>query len=117
MASTLNPTLPNTNAVKFVIPKGASLVRSGKPAPVYIRAQTLRGPVEGYYWLCRNELRGELLGWRLISENLDGSMGEVYDLPCDLSSCDCPCYTYRSERGPCKHISGLKALLNKFNLN
>ena len=43
----------------------------------------------------------------------DSRKGEVtsYDLPADLSSCDCPDQTYRGERpGGCKHRKALAAL-------
>jgi hypothetical protein len=40
--------------------------------------------------------------------------GQRYDLPADLSSCDCPDQLYRSERpGGCKHMVALRqALVN-----
>lgn len=39
--------------------------------------------------------------------------GTVYDLPTDLSGCDCPDAAYRQERsaGQCKHARGLRAAL------
>ncbi len=37
---------------------------------------------------------------------------EVYDLPRDLSSCDCPDQTYRPERpGGCRHMAALRQAL------
>ncbi len=50
-------------------------------------------------------------GYRL--HGWDGRKGEptVYDLPADLSSCDCPDHTYRGERpGGCRHMRALAAL-------
>src|SRR5690349_21470350 len=38
--------------------------------------------------------------------------GEVYDLPRDLSNCDCPDRTYRPERpGGCRHMQALRQAL------
>ena|SRR5690349_6039640 len=38
--------------------------------------------------------------------------GEVYDLPRDLGSCDCPDQTYRGERpGGCRHMAALRQAL------
>ncbi len=38
--------------------------------------------------------------------------GEVYDLPRDLSSCDCPDRTFKSERpGGCRHMAALRQAL------
>jgi hypothetical protein len=42
-------------------------------------------------------------GYRLLK-----SSGEMYDLPRDLSGCDCPAHTYRPD-APCKHMLALKA--------
>jgi hypothetical protein len=51
-----------------------------------------------------------LVGWSLRKQG-----GEVYDLPADLSSCDCADACFHPERpGGCKHrralAAGLKAL-------
>ncbi len=49
----------------------------------------------------------ELVGYRLTGQ--DG--GAVYDLPLDLSGCDCPDHTFHPERpGGCKHMAALGAL-------
>jgi hypothetical protein len=38
--------------------------------------------------------------------------GEKYNLPADLSSCDCPDHTFREERrGGCKHMAALRQAL------
>src|SRR5215472_6763647 len=48
-----------------------------------------------------------LVGYRLLKA--DGSM---YDLPRDLSGCDCPDHTFHPERpGGCKHMSAMRAAL------
>jgi hypothetical protein len=64
--------------------------------------------VEKAYW-CAAIFEGEsCIGFRLTAF---GS-GEVYDLPKNLSGCDCPDHTYKSERpGGCKHMVALKLAL------
>jgi hypothetical protein len=69
--------------------------RTGKPrATAY-----LVSPVLDY---------GRLAGWTLKKAD-----GKVYDLPADLSSCDCPDGTYHPERpgGGCKHRKALAKAL------
>jgi hypothetical protein len=82
-------------------------------------------PVRGTArWLCRPDHHGlggvlEINGqsYELLplytDDTLDGyrllkSDGTMYDLPRDLSGCDCPAHTYRPEQ-PCKHMLALKA--------
>ena len=36
--------------------------------------------------------------------------GVTYDLPADLSTCDCPDATYRVRPGGCKHMRAMSAL-------
>jgi hypothetical protein len=51
-------------------------------------------------------------GYRLHGYDQRRQAATVYDLPLDLSSCDCPDATYREERpGGCKHRRALGALL------
>ena len=48
------------------------------------------------------------LGFRLTAF----ASGEMYDLPRDLSGCDCPDQTYKSERpGGCRHMAALRQAL------
>ncbi len=63
---------------------------------------------ESAYW-CRAIFAGDVCtGFRLTKFGT----GEVYDLPRDLSSCDCPDHTYRGERpGGCKHMAALRQAL------
>jgi hypothetical protein len=42
-------------------------------------------------------------GYRLLKAD-----GTMYDLPRDLSGCDCPAHTFRPEQ-PCKHMLAIKA--------
>jgi hypothetical protein len=51
---------------------------------------------------------GRLVGWTLKKAD-----GKLYDLPADLSSCDCPDGTYHPERpeGGCKHRKALDKAL------
>jgi hypothetical protein len=51
-------------------------------------------------------------GYQLFSYDARKKQTTVYDLPGDLSGCDCPDGTYRSERpSGCKHAAGLRALV------
>src|SRR5690349_14876320 len=45
-----------------------------------------------------------LVGYRLLKAD-----GRMYDLPADLSRCDCPDATYRERE--CKHVKALRAAL------
>jgi hypothetical protein len=60
------------------------------------------------YW-CLALYEGErCTGFRLTKFGT----GEVYDVPRDLSSCDCPDRTYRPERpGGCRHMAALRQAL------
>lgn len=52
------------------------------------------------------------LGYRLHGRNRRGEE-TIYDLPADLTTCDCGDYTFRCDRRvdhACKHISALKKL-------
>ncbi len=63
---------------------------------------------EAPYWLEALYVDGRCTGFRV--RKFGGE--EVYDLPRDLSSCDCPDRTYKPERpGGCKHMVALKQAL------
>ena len=48
-----------------------------------------------------------LAGYRLLKAD-----GAMYDLPADLSGCDCPDHTFHPERpGGCKHMGAMRAAL------
>jgi hypothetical protein len=48
-----------------------------------------------------------LAGYRLLKAD-----GTMYDLPADLTCCDCPDHTFHPERpGGCKHVAALRAAL------
>ena len=56
-------------------------------------------------------------GFRLTGWDERHQAVTVYDLPSDLSSCDCPDATYNAERpGGCKHRKALLALRQAGNL-
>ena len=91
----VKPLAPANGTVKVVRPIGAVNDRAGEVA--------ING--KGYY-LSRHDTGFTLTTW-------DDRHAAVvaYDLPLDLSSCDCPDATYRGERpGGCKHRRGLQAL-------
>lgn len=90
------PLKPAEGTVKVLRPVGEVNDRSGEIA-INGKPALLEVLANGY----------RLHGW-------DAKRGEVtcYDLPADLSSCDCPDATYRGEReGGCKHRRALSALL------
>jgi hypothetical protein len=64
---------------------------------------------EAAYW-CSSSFEGDrLLGFRLRKF---GGEEPAYDLPADLSCCDCPDATYRPERpGGCRHQQALRRAL------
>jgi hypothetical protein len=49
-------------------------------------------------------------GFRLTGFDPRKEEVTVYDLPADLSSCDCPDACYRDRPGGCKHVKALQAL-------
>jgi hypothetical protein len=63
---------------------------------------------ESAYWTSAVYDGDRCVAFRLVKFGT----GEQYDLPRDLSACDCPDHTYRSERpGGCKHMAALRQAL------
>jgi hypothetical protein len=63
---------------------------------------------ESAYWCVAVYDPGRCVAFRLVKFGT----GEQYDLPRDLSSCDCPDRTYKPERpGGCKHMVALQQAL------
>jgi hypothetical protein len=64
---------------------------------------------EQAYWVEALFEGGRCLGFRLRKF---GGAEPPYDLPRDLSGCDCPDHTYRPERpGGCRHMQPLRQAL------
>jgi hypothetical protein len=65
--------------------------------------------IDGWgYWCQANTDKGNVVGW--VLRKFGG--GEVYNLPRDLSGCDCGDGTFRPERpGGCRHASALRQAL------
>ena len=78
------------------------LLRPGNPNPESIG----KIQINGQEYLC------QILpsGFRLCGKVDDQGDPVVYDLPADLSSCDCPDATYRPRPGGCKHAAAIRAL-------
>jgi hypothetical protein len=75
-------------------------------AVLSITDQATRG--EQAYWTAAVYDGGACVGFRLRKL---GS-GEVYDLPRDLSACDCGDRTFRPQRpGSCRHMAALRQAL------
>jgi hypothetical protein len=86
---------PATGAVRLVRPIGAVNESTGE---VVISGKS-------YY------LSWHATGFRLTGYDERHQAVTVYDIPSDLSSCDCPDATYNPERpGGCKHRKALVAL-------
>jgi hypothetical protein len=63
--------------------------------------------INGMPYLVReHRTDGCLTGYALVKAD-----GTVYDLPPDLSSCDCPDATFTDRPGGCKHRKALQAAL------
>jgi hypothetical protein len=89
---------PATGAVRMLRPLGAVNDSTGE---VLISGKT--------YYLSWHATSFRLTGWDEKEQQVT-----VYDLPIDLSGCDCPDATYNSERpGGCKHRKALAALRNQ----
>jgi hypothetical protein len=78
------------------------------PGCLVVTSAVARGRVaRTAYLLYEVRDAGRLIGYRLRKED-----GTTYDLPADLSSCDCPDGTYHPERpGGCKHRKAMAAAL------
>ena len=93
---TRKPLLPVSGSVKVLRPFGevndttAEIAVNGKAS-----------------YLSRHATGFRLVGWDDRKEAV-----ALYDLPLDLSSCDCPDATYRDREGGCKHQKALSALRN-----
>ena len=86
---------PATGAVRMLRPLGAVNDSTGE---VLISGKT--------YYLSWHATGFRLTGWDEKEQQVT-----VYDLPIDLSGCDCPDATYNAERpGGCKHRKALVAL-------
>lgn len=100
MSTTTTPTRkrqlqPVSGSVKLLRPVGEVNDTTGEVA--------ING--KSYYLTCHDTC------YRLTGWDQQHAAPTCYDLPKDLSSCDCPDGTYRSERpGGCKHSRALKAL-------
>jgi hypothetical protein len=63
---------------------------------------------EAAYWCLAVFDAGRCVSFRLVKFGT----GEQYDLPRDLSDCDCPDRVYRPERpGGCRHMAALRQAL------
>lgn len=85
----------------------------GLPGLVEITSETQKGPVrKSYVLVCFATLTPESLtvdGYRL-TESGSKSAYESYDLPADLSCCECLDNAFRPREGGCKHQKALLAL-------
>jgi hypothetical protein len=87
---------PETLALRFACGASAALrITSGGKTTGYVVTAILEPET------------GARLGWRL--ENCDN--GRSYDLPADLSACECKDSLYRDRPGGCKHRVALSAAL------
>jgi hypothetical protein len=99
-------TRPVTGCCRWAVQPGTG--RNAHPGVLVVTTEDARGVANVGTFVVR-ELRdgGRLTGYRL--EKPDGT---AYDLPADLSSCDCPDATQHPERpGGCRHQKAMRAAL------
>lgn len=104
-----NATRPVHGGCRWAVQPGIGNVRH--PGVLVITSAGARGKenVGTFVVQEHRDSAGTLTGYRLTKA--DGS-GAFYDLPADLSSCDCPDATYHPERpGGCRHQRALRAAL------
>jgi hypothetical protein len=107
----MNATNPASGSCRRVVQPGIGCCPH--PGCLVITARRSGGAsVSEAYTLTENRQDGRLLGYRLRKAD-----GTVYDLPADLSSCDCPDFTVNRAHAPtaelrlCKHCRGLRQAL------
>ncbi|MCI0462121.1 MAG: hypothetical protein L0Z62_34650 [Gemmataceae bacterium] len=89
------PLAPASGTVRLLRPVGTVNDTTGE----------IRIDAKDYY------LQVEEASYRLVGYDQQHQAPTAYDLPLDLSTCDCADATYRSERpGGCKHRRALEAL-------
>jgi hypothetical protein len=101
-----NATRPVSGGCRWAVQPGTG--KTAHPGVLVITSADARGQVNvGTFVVHAHQDGGRLLGYRL--EKPDGT---AYDLPADLSSCDCPDGTFHPERpGGCRHQKALRAAL------
>lgn len=79
---------------------------------IEITSETKRGPIVRRYFVQVHDHGFRLVGWDPKRKE-----STIYDLPADLSSCDCKDFLTRSDKredGPsCKHCKALRSLTAK----
>jgi hypothetical protein len=82
--------------------------KAAHPGVLVVTSTDAQGNLNvGTFTVSEHRDAGRLVGYRLTKPD-----GQVYDLPADLSACDCPDGTYHSERpGGCRHRKALRAAL------
>jgi hypothetical protein len=101
-----NATRPVTGGCRWAVQPGTG--KTAHPGVLVITSEDGRGNVNvGTFVVYELRDGGALTGYRLEKPD-----GEVYDLPADLSSCDCPDRCFHPERPlGCRHMRALRAAL------
>jgi hypothetical protein len=101
------PLQPATGSFRWISDPASLALRFRCGASAALAIGPDGGEEVGYVLTPHLSESGELLGWRL--ERADN--GKCYDLPADLSACDCKDSLYRDRPGGCKHRKALRAAL------
>ncbi len=102
-----NATRPVHGNARWAVQPGCA--PAAHPGVLVITSADARGVENvGTFVVSENrDAAGALAGFRLTKPD-----GTAYDLPADLSSCDCPDATYHPERpGGCRHQKAMRAAL------
>lgn len=92
------PAIKNLEVELLVAPIApCTIFPEGKPGTLVIN-----GAEYGLAYIAHEV--GDVDGYQITAD------GKVYDLTADLTSCDCPDFTYRIRPGGCKHCVALRQL-------
>jgi hypothetical protein len=114
-ASPRNTRLPAVSgSARLLQPIGTIGKPEHRTGEIEVTSQTGRGPVVKAYYVAVHDT-----GYRLVSWDDKRKQVVTYDLPADVSSCDCPDFTSRADRREdhtCKHCKAIKALIGRGKL-
>jgi hypothetical protein len=107
---TSQPVQDATGYARWISYEPAISLGMGSTAALLIASETKGGPVIAGYVVHPIRDGERTVGYRLDNAN----NGKSYDLPADLSSCECNDHLKRGRA--CKHMRGLRVALSRINL-